>query len=385
MKPFDAQELLTTAQKTTGLADCGPPDFLAGLNAFVDALNAQEEIADRRWNALHQRIQRLLINRLWFAKDLAEHPEIADERVDEPVIVVSLPRTGSTKLHRMLGAANDFQTVKFWQVHLPSRIPGLEDGGRTTRIQQTREYEKWLYEVSPETITGHPVFTDEPEEDQLLNEFSFRTTYLAGAFNVPAYSQWLTQADMNPTYDYFRGQIKYHQWQNQLTAAKPWLLKTPNHLGNEVHMTRIFKNPRFVLTHRDPVTAMASVANLVRNSRKMYSDVDSSIGIGPLLIQMFGLMASEHLKWRDANPDVAILDLSFREITENGPDAARKVYDFLGMPLPDESKLVMRNWESNNERDKHGKNAYATESAGSSGYAIRQAFAPYIQRYQALF
>ena len=385
MKPFDAQELLTTARKTTGLADFGPPDFMPGLSAFVDALNAQGEIADRRWNALHQRIQRLLTNRLWFAKDLAEHPEIVDERVDEPVIVVSLPRTGSTKLHRMLGATNDFQTVKFWQVHLPSRIPEFEDGGRAIRIQQTREYEKWLYEVSPETITGHPVFTDEPEEDQLLNEFTFRTTYLAGAFNVPDYTQWLMQADMNPTYDYFRAQIKYHQWQNKLAAARPWLLKTPNHLGNEAHMTRVFKNPRFVLTHRDPVTAMASVANLVGHSHKMYSDVDSSIGIGSLLIQMFGFMASEQLKWRDANPDVAILDLSFREITENGPDAARKVYDLLDMPLPDESKRAMRDWETNNERDKHGRNVYATESTGNSRDDIRRAFAPYIERYQALF
>ena len=382
MKSFDVQELLETAKRSTELSDFGPADFLEGMNAFIGSVNAQGEIADRLWTHMYERLQRLLVNRLWFAKDVAAHPEITNENVDTPAIIVSLPRTGSTKLHRMLGAADDFQTVKLWQVHLPSRIPGLEDGGRAKRIQQTREYEKWLYETSPETITGHPVFTDEPEEDQLLNEFTFRTTYLGGAFNVPAYSQWLMQADSNPTYDYFLGQIKYFQWQNRLTTAKPWLLKTPNHLGNERHMTRIFKNPRFILTHRDPVTSMASVANLVRNSRKMYSDVDSSAGIGPMLIQVFGYLAMEHIKWRDSHPEIPILDLSFREITQDGPSAARKVYDFLGLPLPTASLRAMREWETNNERDKHGKNVYSSQVSGAGDSEIRTAFAPYIARYK---
>src|SRR5206468_12116787 len=96
------------------------------------------------------------------------------------IIITSLPRTGSTKLHRLLGASGDFQVVEYWKGHMFARIPGALHGGRDQRIAETRVYEKWLYEVSPDMITGHPVFTDEAEEEMQLFEYSFRTAGSAG-------------------------------------------------------------------------------------------------------------------------------------------------------------------------------------------------------------
>ena len=100
MKAFDADELLNAAQEMTGLRDFGPDDFKEGYTRFISSINTQGEISDRHWERFRERVLRLLVNRLWFAKDLAEHPEIADEEIKAPVIIVSLPRSGSTKLGR---------------------------------------------------------------------------------------------------------------------------------------------------------------------------------------------------------------------------------------------------------------------------------------------
>jgi hypothetical protein len=88
------------------------------------------------WQPFQERVLRLLVNRLWFAKDMAEHPEISDEKIRAPAIIVSLPRSGSTKLHRMLSHSGDFQTLPLWRAHMFARIPGLEDGGTERRIQR---------------------------------------------------------------------------------------------------------------------------------------------------------------------------------------------------------------------------------------------------------
>ena len=54
---------------------------------------------------------------------------------------------------------------------------------------------------------------------------------------------------------------------------------------------------------------------------KLYSDKEDNANISASMNQYFMLAANAHMKWRDANPDVPVLDLSFREISENGPSA----------------------------------------------------------------
>ena len=272
-----------------------------------------------------------------------------------------------------------------WQAHNFAGIPGEANGGQARRIAECRAYEQWMYLTSPEIITGHPMFTDEPEEDNPVGEFTFRHTYIGGVFNVPRYSQWLAAADMKPTYDYFLQQIKYLQWQLQPKTAKPWLLKMPNHMGNEANLTRVFKKPRFVITHRDPVKCVTSIAIPVKTMRKLYSDEDTPSLLGAALIQLFSKMALDHLEWRKKNPDIPVLDIPYKEVNADGLGVARKVFDFLGLPLDDDAMQRMRAWDENNRRDKHPKNTYSAEEIGTTDDAIREAFEPYTERYSRYF
>jgi hypothetical protein len=125
---------------------------------------------------------------------------------------------------------------------------------------------------------------------------------------------------------------------------------------------------------------MPSIANPVRYMRKMYSDHDTGSSLGAAMTGLFGYKAMEHMKWRDANPDVQVLDLSMQEITRDGLGTAQKVYDFLGMSLSPVAKNAMQRWEQNNGIEKHGRNVYSAEGVGTTDADIRQAFAPYIER-----
>ncbi|MEJ7926714.1 sulfotransferase, partial [Sphingobium sp. AN641] len=82
MKVLDARELLQTAQDRTGLSDFGPDDFRDGLDMLVKGVNADVAVRPDRVEHLRENILRLLVNRLWFQKDLTDHPEILDEVID---------------------------------------------------------------------------------------------------------------------------------------------------------------------------------------------------------------------------------------------------------------------------------------------------------------
>lgn len=384
METFTVDALLDDARRATGLSDFGPEDYLEGLQFLLRGLPEAGIRADRL-ELVRERFLRLLINRLWFAKDLSDHREILAEPIEAPVVIASLPRTGSTKLHRMLGASGDFQTLKFWQANMPARIPGLADGGRERRIEQTRAFERWMYETSPAILTGHPMFTDEPEEDQFVIEGTFRHPMFFGLYDSLTYLQWVSQADLAPTFRYFHTLIQYLQWQSSpAERAKPWLFKTPNHLGNEQHLAAVLKRPRFIVTHRDPARCIPSISTTAQALRRLYSDRDSLVSLGAGTTSLFAQAAAAHLRWRDAHPEVPVLDLAFDEISHDGIAAARKVYAFLGLELTPRAVSAMARWQDDNGRDKHGKSAYSASALETTETDIRKAFAPYIERFSAL-
>ena len=209
MKPFSVDNLLEAAKQRDGLADFGPDDFMGGLTALVDGLNNDVDLVEDRRENLRGWLINLLVNRLRFQHDLTRHPESLEEDLGTPVIIASMPRTASTKLHRMLAASNDFQVLKFWSVHQFARIPGSPDGGKAQRIQETQEFERWIYEVCPQMLNGHPHFTHEAEEEIFLNECTFQTQMLASRFGCETYQRWLATTDFTASYDYLRQQLQY--------------------------------------------------------------------------------------------------------------------------------------------------------------------------------
>ncbi|MEJ7935404.1 sulfotransferase [Sphingobium sp. AN558] len=383
MKVLDARELLQVAQDRTGLSDFGPDDFREGLDMLVKGINADVDVRPDRVVHLRENILRLLVNRLWFQKDLTDHPEILEEVIDGPIIITSLPRTGSTKLQRLLAASGDFQLLEYWKGHMFARIPGAPDGGREQRIAETRAYEKWLYEVSPDMITGHPVFTDEAEEEMQLFEYAFRTAGFA-VFGSPSHFMWLLGADLAPAYDYLKMQLQYLQWQNPDDRKKPWLLKTPIHFGVEAQLNRIFDNPRFIVTHRDPTKCIPSIAGVNHNWYMLYADVEPDLNGGEAMITYFGQSADDHLAWRDNDPGLQILDIGFSDITSNDGEVVRRIYDAFGLPLTEKSLQGMREWSERNPRNKHGGHSYSAEKFGTTDEAIRVRFADYVDRFAPL-
>lgn len=377
---MDASALLDIASARTGLTDFGPDDFRQGFGVLVDAINREAGVRESCRDALEEKFLNLLTQRLWFAKDMEAHPEIAQEHIRSPLIILSLPRTGSTKLHRMLGATGDFQTLNFWQTMKFARVPGLPDGGRTQRIAETKAYEAWLYEQSPAMLTGHPLHAEEPEEECFLMEVTYRHPTIFGMYDTPTFAAWMAQADPKPAYDYLVSVIKYLQWQNG-SSPKPWLFKDPNHMGQEDFLTAAYENPRFIVTHRDPVKCIPSVTSTVMATRRIFSDQDNSHQFADKMLGHLSSSMDRHMAWRARNPHIPILDLAFGDVVKEGQAVARKVFDFAGLELKPDALLAIATWEADNPKGKHGEAKYSAEEVGSTDDEIRRTFTRYYDAF----
>ena len=161
------EAVLAAARARTGLADFGPGDFRERL-----ALLCAEWDGDRALTAMHRAVlfgylQRYASNRLLIQQALAQQPQILQEKIDRPVIVTGLPRSGTTHLVNLLAADARFHSLPLWESYEPLPLPGeaaLADGTdpRYARCQAAWE---GMRRVTPLLAAMHPMEPDHIHEE----------------------------------------------------------------------------------------------------------------------------------------------------------------------------------------------------------------------------
>src|SRR3954447_10460114 len=99
---FSTDALEDGARAATGLEDFGSTYYREGLERTVDALNTEADLNDMGNVIQHATISNALIQRLKIVDTYRRHPEIADEVVEGPVVILGLPRTGTTALGQLV-------------------------------------------------------------------------------------------------------------------------------------------------------------------------------------------------------------------------------------------------------------------------------------------
>ena len=384
---FSTDKLLRKAEKITGLFDFGSDHPREGLAKLVEGINARTDVIESRRGHIEQELLRLLTNRLWRQKDFQDHPEILNEKLLPPINIVGMPRTGSTKLQRILGATDRLQSIPFWRIHCFARIPGTGDGGIARRIAETQRFCDWRVGVIPTIQQTHAMAAEEPEEEAFIMEAGFRALYLGLQYESPQYLGWLAQQDMTLAYDFLKQQLQYVQWQFHRDDPKPFLLKAPGHLGFEDQLQRIYPGwNKMIFSHRAPAEVFGSACLLLSLFRRLYFNVDSSTEhFGKGVLATFVEPIKRHLAWRDSEPSVEILDLGIGEISNDSLGTAEKIYNFIDEPMTDEVRENLRAWDKKNPRYKHGKSEYSLADFGLTEADVNDAYAPYIERFSQYF
>ena len=103
----------------SGLQDFGDDSLLDRLAAQVAAMEADTGLTGLGRHLVRERLVGLLGARLRFEDYVRRHPEALEVELEPPVIVVGLPRSGTTHLVNLLAADSRFRSMPWWEVIEP--------------------------------------------------------------------------------------------------------------------------------------------------------------------------------------------------------------------------------------------------------------------------
>lgn len=381
---LDVDSLLAQAsEQTGGLTDFGPGNYREALGVLFDSLEREANLSAQGVHLLHGKLLAQLVNRLVIQEYCRCHPEILHERIDDPLVIVGLPRTGTTLLQRMLATDARFHSAAWWETRYPAPLPGegVRDAG--TRIARAKEEVAQMIHFIPDILAIHPLDAMQADEEFMLMEHSFMCA-MDSYVNVPTYTAWLARQDQTPVYTYLKTMLQFLQWQKRQRgepAAQRWVLKTPQHLHGVEILFKVFPGAQVVLTHRDPTQTIPSMASMAHTLWKLYADAPDAATVGRQWSAQLQRGTEHAMTVRDGMPADRFLDVRFEDTVRDPFGVVASVYRFAGMPLTDAARAGMQAWMDSNPRNQRAAHAYAPEQFGLSQAQIEHDFAAYRARH----
>ena len=378
--PLDEATVLAAAQQATGLDDFGDTWFRAALAKLLSALEGEARLTLLGRLFARSEIQRVLQNRLRVEHWIRAHPEVLAERVEAPIFVTGLGRSGTTFLHELLMQDPANRVPLLWETFFSIPPPEPATYRSDPRIAAA-DLEITLMDAAIPAMTGmHENAGDLPTECIFLFAHQLATDMFTGEFHVPSYTLWLHTQDPAPLYAYHRRLLQLLQSRHR---GERWVLKAPSHLGQLPALFRAYPDAHVVITHRDPLRVIGSLCNLMAALHWMRSD---HVDYGAIVRAMsfgFPFLCERVMQQRDTGelPNERIHDVLYHDLTQAPIESVRKLYAGFGRALAPAAEARMRAFLEGRRHGKRGTHDYAFESTGLDRDTERQKYTAYLERY----
>jgi len=382
MTELNVDAILTESTKRTeGRTDLGEGSefFLEGLGRFMDSLHSDAQLNPTGEFIASERALLHTVNRLNYTADRAAFPEIAQQKIEKPVFIIGMPRTGTTILHDILAQDPANRAPLTWECMFPSPPPRSETFATDPRIAMCAATMPPIEDQQLKAI--HPLGAELTQECVTLMGESMCTPLFHNQFNVSTYQSWTDrEADWSNVYAFHQKQLQHMQAFNMQDR---WVLKTGAHLWGLEHLLATYPDARIVFTHRDPVKSMTSYASLTTIVRSVGSDHVDPVAVAadwtPRLRDV--LMHGVNVRKAKDYPDAVFYDMMFRDFITDQFGVITQIYDALGLPMSDEAAGRMQAFIDANPPGVHGNHDYTPDQYGIDPTKVRSEFREYIEHF----
>ena len=371
--------LIENAKKISGLDDFGDELFLEGFEQLVTSINLEASLNEIGYQAQEHRIIGLLTNLLRTVEALKQHPEILNETIKSPIVIVGLPRTGSTMTHRLLASDPNHTAMLWWEGRYPAVLPNEDVGKPIERMKLGKAEVAAVVEASPEALKIHPWDFNGADEEILLIEHTFLSTVPESCMHLPSYSTWIEKQDHTVVYQFLKKQIQYLQWQTPGRDKKRWILKSPHHLGFIDKVLKVFPDAKVIQTHRTPLDTVPSFGSMCANlSEQLTTDFNKARIANHWQDKLCRALVHCHEISKLYKDNFIHLD--FRKMITEPLNEMKKIYKFIDENFADQTENAMKAWQEENKHEM-GSHKYSLEEYGLSKEKIESEFKLYIDTY----
>jgi len=379
---LEADELVSLARTTTGLADFGDAGWETAYRALMTSLDSEAQLHLLGRVLTRAEVLRVLQTKLRLQHALRLRPAILREPIAAPIFVLGPPRSGTTILLELLALDPQLRAPIAWEAHHP--LPLLADADRDIahRMELAESEQELWAEIDPAFLTMHELRHDLPCECVHFTQVDFAGPYWSMQYDAPSYMQWKLAT---PGLDarFYAGHRRFLQTLQHGGEPKPWLLKSPAHLSTLPALFAEYPDARVVHTHRDPTKFVGSVANLMCTLRFMRSDHVDVAQQGQVALGTFKYLLELGIELRKSGalPNKQIVDSHYLDLMKDPVSQLWQIYDRLGLAWPAGHDERVRTYLREKPKAKFGAHTYRYEELGLDASAVREQFEPYARHY----
>ena len=380
--PLDPVSMLDAAKRSTGLSDFGDEDWREPFEVLCKSFDEDANLNLFGRIKIRHEILLLLKNRLQIEAAYAQHPEIEEQEIVRPLMIIGQGRSGTSFLHNLLSASPENGNIMTWEAMFSCPPPEVATYHGDPRIEKAhRIAEQWNRTV-PELVSMHEYSGYIPQEDTPVLAHSFRNVgWFMVLGEVLQYYAYMATADLEPAYRYHKRILKLLQWKN---PRKQWILKNSANLEELTAMLKVYPDVCIVWPHRDPSKSVASTVSLIgsmlwgqtdhpfqRVSLDQYMDPQ---GAAKRLTNVIDLMESGAL------PKERVCNVLYRDLVADPIGTAANIHEYFHLPFSTESRAVLEEYMRLNPRDKRPPHRVSAETR-----AAVEKDRPAFKRYQEYF
>jgi hypothetical protein len=371
---LDPDNLAAAAARKAGCSDFGSDEFRDALDVLCASADRDAHLNLVGRMMMREHIVSALATRLLLVEARRTRPEVFEAELVPPLIVVGLPRSGSTFLHRLLSIAPGARALPFWLLRRPLPLPG-KDRRRSEIVTRLKIAKKF----APQLDAKHFVEADSPEECFWLLDPSLRS--LTFWVNAPVYGyvEWLAQQDMRPAYATYREMLQLIQAD---TPGARLTLKAPAHTPWLAELLEAIPTAHIVQTHRDPLPVVASACSLFHTIHGLAGEVDPP-RLGRVILDLLANNLVRNLAARERLGKDAVLDIQYEELLADPSATVARIHERFGLGVDDELRSCLAAEVSLLAQHKHGRHDYDLGDFGLGADEVRDAFARYTETYRA--
>jgi hypothetical protein len=378
---MSVEGVLQQARNSTGLTDFGADDFKDRLGRLLGEVEADNNV----WKEAKKRFVGMCVkaasNRLKIHAFVTSNPQLHAEKIDRPIFITGLPRSGTTHLENLIAADRRLRYLPVYLGSEPAPAAGEKPGPDGKDPRWLRSSAHWdrmksnpimaaMHEHSPDHACGE-------NELQIADFASYQWEWMA---DVPEWRDFYYAEDQTPHYEYGLTVLKSIAF--QFPTERRWILKGNAQSEQLTVLHKVYPDATIVMTHRDPLAILQSVLTmrgLAVLAHQKQPDVTAHVNYW---VDRIEHMLRAYLRDMDKIPAQQRVDLLFQDIMSDDVGTAQQVLQAAGLPACKESEEDMHDYMANHPRGRDGRVVYdLTGNFNLDIGELRERFSFYTDRF----